>query len=471
MFKSPLAALLLGLAILPPLTADDRDPPVLARAKEAHSKELAKLRADLLAAIDTEVKRAAGAGEGIDYLLKEKKGFAENGVTPILPKLVRHSRTYLDGKKAADERLEKAYTTAIEAALARGDGEAVTRLRKEVKDLRAAGPATPDRATAQDEKVERDIARAKDEYAAAWTRASADLIAAIEEARTRVAASKSLPADEKLKLIETLAAEKRGFEAGAALPKSATMRADLQLFHQATRKAQEAFGKAMEAAASAYLVQKDEVRSRVVVAEKKRLLARPNSIDLLALVDPENDQIVGGWEVKNGVLTLVQPAELSVVQIPYEPGREYNLHLTAERLDGAGYFAVGIVVGDRQCTVMCDGWPEKGHQSGLQLINGKYLFENGTAVTGRQFPPRKAVHLDIAVRRGSINAWVQRPADPDKHEILKYTGPQDGLDIETDFIKGIRNTKALFLHQHTSRFAVSTITLEPVGREPGKRTR
>jgi hypothetical protein len=121
-----------------------------------------------------------------EHTKRVKKGFEQNGVPPILPKLVRHSRTYLDGKKAADEQLEKAYTAAIEAALSRGDGEAVTRFRKEVKDLRAANPGLPDRATAKDEKVERDIARAMDEYAAAWTKASADLIAAIEEARTRV---------------------------------------------------------------------------------------------------------------------------------------------------------------------------------------------------------------------------------------------------------------------------------------------
>jgi hypothetical protein len=452
--------------------ADDRAAAELAAAKATHAKELVRLRSDLLSAIDTEIKRAAGAGEGIDYLLKEKKGFEQNGVPPILPKLVRLSRTYLEGKKAADELLEKAYATAIEDALARGDGEAVTRLRKEVKDLRSANPTKPESASAGDEKVERDIARAKDEYAAAWTKASADLIAAIEEARTRVAASKSLPADEKLNLIETLAAEKRGFEAGATVPKSATMRADLQLFHQATRKAQEAFGKAMEVAATAYLVRKDETRSKAVVAEKKRLLARPNSIDLLALVDPAKDQIVGEWAETAGVLTVARPAEVSVLQLPYEPGPEYNLHLTVERLAGANYFAVGLVAGGRQCSVLFDGWPDQGRKTGLQLINGKYLIDNGTAVTGQQLPSRKAVHLDIAVRRGSINAWVQPTREADPREVLKYTGPQDGLDIETDFIKGIRNTKALFLHQHGSaKFAVSAVSLDPVGRDAGKPTR
>lgn len=171
--------------------------------------------------------------------------------------------------------------------------------------------------------------------------------------------------------------------------------------------------------------------------------------------------------MKDRVLTLVGPAEVSVIQVPYEPGPEYNLHLTVERLGGTNYFAVGLVVGGRPCSVLFDGWPDQGRMTGLQLVNGRYAIDNGTATTGQQLPPRKAIHLDVAVRRGSINAWVYRPGE-DPLEVLKYTGPQDGLGIETDFIKGMRNSNALFLHQHgTAKFEITAVALNPVGRDAG----
>jgi hypothetical protein len=74
-------------------------------------------------------------------------------------------------------------------------------------------------------------------------------------------------------------------------------------------------------------------------------------------------------------------------------------------------------------------------------------------------------------RRDSINAWVKGPDDAAKRQVIEYEGPQDRLSVETDWVKGLKNANALFLHQHTSKFAISSLELDPVGRDVGKPVR
>lgn len=112
-FMRPLAFLLL----LPlPLLADD-----LATARSAHAKELARLRQKLLDDIDVVIKKESAGGAGIDYLLKEKRGYVEGGTLPVLPKLLPASRAYLDGKARADGKL----ADALEAAGRKDEAKAL----------------------------------------------------------------------------------------------------------------------------------------------------------------------------------------------------------------------------------------------------------------------------------------------------------------------------------------------------------
>ena len=52
---------------------------------------------------------------------------------------------------------------------------------------------------------------------------------------------------------------------------------------------------------------------------------------------------------------------------------------------------------------MFDGWPDAGHKAGIPAIEGKYLIENGTAVTGTNLPAPQAVPIDLSVRKESIS--------------------------------------------------------------------
>jgi hypothetical protein len=82
----------------------------------------------------------------------------------------------------------------------------------------------------------------------------------------------------------------------------------------------------------------------------------------------------------------------------------------------------------------------------------------------------KLVHIDVAVRKDSITAWLKTPDDKEPRQFMSYTGAQDRLSVETDWVK-LRNKKVLFLHKHTSKYAISEVTLEPIGKDAGKPTR
>ena len=61
--------------------------------------------------------------------------------------------------------------------------------------------------------------------------------------------------------------------------------------------------------------------------------------------------------------------------------------------------------------------------------------------------------------------------EAEKRQIIDYTGAQDRLGIETDFVKGIKNANTLLVHVYTSKFAISSFGLEPVDRDAGKPAR
>lgn len=477
-FSTWLVSSLFCLVVIPTLHADDIGDAVK-QAKAKHAAEMARLHQTTLDEIDTIIRREQDAGVVVNFYLKERKGFAENGILPLLPKLLPPTKGYADGKKLADAALETAYSQAIEDYRKAKQFDQALSLKLDLQKLKGQAPAvTPkmppdvvvrkdEQPTTKDAKIEADIARTKGQYTTSMKAAATGLLNDLEEQRTKVATSKTLTNDEKLKNLDALTKEKLLFEAGVTLPKSAAMKAGLKQYEEAITKPRQTFATAMDAAASAYIERKDTGNAQAVIAEKKRLLMRPNSLDLLSLVDVKQDAETGTWSLKDGVLMLVNPAEVSVIQLPYEPGAVYNLHLRAERLEGTGYLSVGLVASGRQATCMFNGWPEAGGRSGLQLVDGKYLPDNPTLVTGHQLPLRKPTLIDVAVRKDAIMAWVKTPDDKEPRQIVNFTGNHDRLSVEQEWVK-LKNKKVLFLHQHTSKFAITEVTLEFVGKDEGK---
>lgn len=149
--------LLLALLLAAPVPA--ADPPSLAKAREAHAAELARLRDQLLADIDAVIRKENSRGAGIDYLLRERKGFAEGGVTPILPKLRPLSETYLAAKDKADEAL----AVALEKA---GRREEAKEYRPKPEKAEQPGAGKPKDPTAV--QTASDLKHFLDDTAWAW---------------------------------------------------------------------------------------------------------------------------------------------------------------------------------------------------------------------------------------------------------------------------------------------------------------
>jgi len=100
--------LLAAVAISTPVTAGS-----LTEARVAHKAAVARLREKLLADMNEIIRKEHDRGAGIDYLLKDKKGFEENGVLPLLPKFQPAAREYQIGKRKNRRAISESYRGRI----------------------------------------------------------------------------------------------------------------------------------------------------------------------------------------------------------------------------------------------------------------------------------------------------------------------------------------------------------------------
>ena len=322
-------------------------------------------------------------------------------------------------------------------------------------------PAVP---PVKDEKVEKDIARAKFNFTAAAKAAAAALLETYEEAKGNVVAAKKMTDAAKLAYLDALAKDRAAFEREGVRPRHPALLPAAKRYDEAASKARVEFAKAVDEAAKVYADRKDTANHEALIREKQRFLDRPTAINLLDLLAGKKEKIPGEFDFRNGVLT-----GRLFVEIPYEPGPEYDLHLTLERLTSDDYIAVGLVAGDNQFYAVFDGWPAAGYRSGLQYINGKLLIHNGTEKAGRSIPPKTAVDIDVSVRKDSVRAWVRKKDERERRLIVNYTGSTAVLHTGAEH--GIKNKKALFLITLDSKIAVSTYDLVPVGPDAGRPAR
>ena len=127
---------LLALFVTTPVFgSEDQILEELAEAKSVHKKEMAKIRQDLLDDIDRVIRKTNDSGGGIDYMLRERKGFVETGVTPILPKLKMHSDNYVEARDVIDRNLRQAYDRAIKKSLQAGKATQAEKFKVEAMTL------------------------------------------------------------------------------------------------------------------------------------------------------------------------------------------------------------------------------------------------------------------------------------------------------------------------------------------------
>jgi hypothetical protein len=233
------------------------------------------------------------------------------------------------------------------------------------------------------------------------------------------------------KLLDQVKDERKAFTEGEEMPRAAP--AALRQKPAAARKAMDA---AYAEAVKAYTKAKRDEEAAAVEAAWKAFAAE-TTIDLLALVDPKAHAVAGGWKKDGPALVNNSTERFSRLELPYEPGAEYDVELTCRRLTGGDCIAVGLVAGDRQLLAVIDGWPPRGYATCFDTVDKKRGVDNLTAVKGDRLKNDKDYTIACSVRDGKLDLSVNgKPVTSFKGEFNRL-GIRDG--------HGVPNPKALFL--------------------------
>jgi hypothetical protein len=143
------------------------------------------------------------------------------------------------------------------------------------------------------------------------------------------------------------------------------------------------------------------------------------------------------------------------LQLPYEPGEEYDVEVSCKRVAGADSFNVGIVAGGRRVLAALDGWPTDGFLSGLDLVDKKDVRNNPTTVKGQFLQPDQTHTLTYSVRKEKIDIAV------DGKVVVSFRGEFDRLSLGSSYRTPSDKALFLFVGPNTS-FQIDRLVVTPV---------
>jgi len=126
-------------------------------------------------------------------------------------------------------------------------------------------------------------------------------------------------------------------------------------------------------------------------------------VDLLGLIDPSRDAVVGIWRKTEGVL-VTSWLPNAFLQIPYSPPEEYDLRVSCARLGGPESLNLGLVAGGKRFQVILDGWG--GSVTGVHRVLGRAADGNATTVRGALFTQGVPAAVVCSVRSNRLTARV-----------------------------------------------------------------
>ena len=254
--------------------------------------------------------------------------------------------------------------------------------------------------------------------------------------------------DGNKKLLDQVKAERDTFDESGALPKGVPA-----AIPQKAVSAKKGLEIAYELAVKEYTKAKKDDAAAAVEKEWKAFAAKANSINLLALIDLKTHTVSGSWK-KDGKALVGSPTDkAAVLQLPYEPGEEYDLEITCRRIAGNEGLAIGLVAGGRQVAAVIDGWPNDGYRSGFEHVDKKSGRDNVTTVKGAFFMPDTDSAITCSICSGKIEVSAN-----DKL-VISFKGNSNRLSSPEGW--GGANKKALYLH-FSADFKFDRIVVTPV---------
>jgi len=251
------------------------------------------------------------------------------------------------------------------------------------------------------------------------------------------------------KTLDQLKEDRSVFEDSGELPKSAPT-----LLKQKHDRARKALDTAYAEAVKAYIKAKKDDQA-AAVEEAWREFKEGGPVELLSYVDPKKHAVGGDWKKDGKALVLKGGDKHAILQLPYEPGEEYNLEVAFRRLEGDGGFYVVLNAGGQSALAIVDGWPMFGYMSGIHYLDGREASDdkNETKVKGQFLKSNTDYTLVCSVRKDAINLSLNGK------EIVSYKGKFSRLSFDPE----APNKKALvFRIVPGTSFTINRIVVTPV---------
>jgi len=183
--------------------------------------------------------------------------------------------------------------------------------------------------------------------------------------------------------------------------------------------------------------------------------------DLVALMDLDGGDCVKGKWTKDDSGLHTTTTSFGRTQIPYVPGREYDVSLVCQRSGNTDMIALGLLKGDVQFVVGIDG-ATRFVSSGIDRVDGKPFSENEFAVKKTTLDNSKSSTILVQVRDISLTVQVDGNTLiewKDKDKAGKETGkpiPYERLSMSPDW--NVPLGKAMFLGAFTE-YTVTSLTV------------
>ena len=142
-------------------------------------------------------------------------------------------------------------------------------------------------------------------------------------------------------------------------------------------------------------------------------------VDLLKLIEPRLDAVMGEWEMTKTGLRC-KPLPFARIGVPVLIRGSYDMQVKFTRLGGSESVNIMLPVAQRHAACIMDGYERKGSASGLETIAGKLAIDNPTAVAGGKLTTGKLHTADTRVRAKGANVEVE--VDLDGQSLIRWSG-------------------------------------------------
>jgi hypothetical protein len=133
--------------------------------------------------------------------------------------------------------------------------------------------------------------------------------------------------------------------------------------------------------------------------------------------------------------------------------------VTVERVSGRDTLAIGLVIDGRQCVVSLGSSTKGGRGSGIEMIDNRFIFQNGT-MNAKPVFDNGPVTIECAVRRSRITVRC------DGKILIDWEGSANRLS--TGKVWNVAQKDELFLGDWDAQYRITELTLTPVRNDQSR---